>query len=177
MKTGAGAVLVSRPDIQRRITELGGQISSDYAGRALTVIGILKGSFIFVADLVRQISPEIPVEVDFMSVSSYGNSTSSSGTVRVEYDAEVEIAGRDVIIVEDIVDTGLTLLHVHNILSERGANSLKVATLLEKPGQRKYDRQLDYVGFQITNEFVVGYGLDYAQRYRNLPEIRILDEI
>jgi hypoxanthine phosphoribosyltransferase len=177
MKAAAGTVLYSHQDIQRRIAELGKQISSDYAGRELTVIGILKGSFVFVADLVRQINSEIPVEVDFMSVSSYGDSTSSSGTIRVEKDAEVEIAGRDIIIVEDIVDTGLTLRHVYNILSERGANTLRVATLLEKPGQRQYPRQLEYVGFQIPNHFVVGYGLDYAQRYRNLPEIRILDEI
>ena len=177
MKTALGTVLVSHQDIQHRIAELGRQISSDYAGRTLTVIGILKGSFVFVADLVRQISPEISVEIDFMSVSSYGDSTSSSGTVTVEKDAEVEIDGRDIIIVEDIVDTGLTLLHVHNILSQRGARSLRVATLLEKPGRRRYERKLDYVGFQIPDRFVVGYGLDHAQRYRNLPDIRILDEI
>jgi hypoxanthine phosphoribosyltransferase len=177
MKTALGDVLVSHEEIQRRIVELGRQISTDYSGQSLTVIGILKGSFIFVADLVRQISPEIPLEMDFMAVSSYGDSTSSSGTIRVEKDAEVEIDGRNIIIVEDIVDTGLTLLHVHNILSQRGARSLKVATLLEKPGRRKYERQLEYVGFQIPNRFVVGYGLDYAQLYRNLPEIRVLDEI
>ena len=177
MKTAVGAVLVSHQDIQKRIGELGTQISSDYAGRTLTVIGILKGSFVFVADLVRQISPDIPVEVDFMAVSSYGDATASSGTVSIEKDAEVAIDGRDIIIVEDIVDTGLTLFHVHNILSQRGARSLRVVTLLEKPGRRKYARQLDYVGFQIPDRFVVGYGLDHAQRYRNLPDIRILDEI
>jgi hypoxanthine phosphoribosyltransferase len=177
MKTALGTVLLSPQEIQRRIAELGKQISADYAGRTVTVIGILKGSFLFVADLVRQISPEVPVEIDFMAVSSYGNSTSSSGTIRVEKDTEVEIAGRDLIIVEDIVDTGLTLLHVHNILSERGPGSIRVATLLEKPGRRQYNRQLDYVGFQIEDRFVVGYGLDFGQRYRNLPEIRVLNEI
>src|SRR5690348_16271073 len=133
MRPALGDVLVSQRDIETRIAELGRQISADYAGKTLTVMGILKSSFVFVADLVRQISDEIPVEVDFMAVSSYGNSTSSSGTIRVEKDAEVEIGGRDIVIVEDIVDTGLTLLHVHNILSSRGANSIRVATLLEKP--------------------------------------------
>jgi len=177
MKTAVGTVLYSHEDIQRRIAELGKEISSDYAGRELTVIGILKGSFVFVADLIRQINSEIPIEVDFMSVSSYGDSTCSSGTIRVEKDTELQIAGRDIIIVEDIVDTGLTLRHVYNILSERGAKTLRVATLLEKPGQCQHPRRLDYVGFQIANHFVVGYGLDHAQRYRNLREIRILDEI
>ncbi len=176
-KPSVGEVLVSHQDIQRRISELGRQISSDYVGRTVTVIGILKGCFVFVADLVRQISPEIPVEVDFMSVSSYGNGTESSGAVRIEKDVEVEVEGRDIIIVEDIVDTGLTLLHVHRILAARGANSLRVATLLVKPGRLKYEGALDYVGFEIPNKFVVGYGLDFAQRYRNLPEIRVLDEV
>ncbi len=177
MKAAMSTILITQEQIRRRITDLGRQISSDYSGGTITVVGILKGSFVFLADLIRAISPEIPIEVDFMSVSSYGDATTTSGTVHIEKDLGISVNGKDVIIVEDIVDTGLTLLHVYNILSGRGARSLRVATLLEKPGNSKYDRPLDYVGFQIPNKFVVGFGLDYAQCYRNLPDIRVLDEI
>jgi len=177
MKTALGKVLVSQEDIRRRISEIGRQISSDYAGRSVTLVGILKGSFVFLADVIRMISLEVPVEVDFMAVSSYGDATTTSGTVHIEKDLGISIEGKDVIIVEDIVDTGLTLLHVHNILSARGARTLRVATLLEKPGNSKFDRPLDYVGFKIPNKFVVGFGLDYAQYFRNLPDIRVLDEV
>jgi hypoxanthine phosphoribosyltransferase len=176
MKARVGSVLISRSDIERRIAEMGLQISRDYQGGAITIIGILKGSFIFLADLVRAIDREIPVEVDFMEVSSYGDGTMSSGTVHVEKDVELSIKGKEVIIVEDVVDTGLTLLHVYNILSGRGAAGLRVATLLRKPGNPKYNRPLDYVGFEIPNCFVLGYGLDYAQHYRNLPDICVMDE-
>jgi hypoxanthine phosphoribosyltransferase len=177
MRRVLGSTLISHEQIQRRIAGMGREISQDYAGKSITFVAILKGSFIFVSDLIRQINPEIPVEIDFMSVSSYGNETSSSGTIVIEKDAKVEIDGRDIIIVEDIVDTSLTLSHVYRILSDRGARTLKTATLLEKPGNSKYERKLDYVGFQIPNQFVVGCGLDYAQRYRNLPDIRVLDEV
>ncbi len=177
MKTALGTVLISEEDIRRRIKEIGRQISRDYAGRSVTLVGILKGSFVFLADVIRAISPEIPVEVDFMSVSSYGDATTTSGTVHIEKDLGVSIDGKDVVIVEDIVDTGLTLLHVYNILSARGARSIRVAALLEKPGNSKYERPLDYIGFKIPNKFVVGFGLDYAQRFRNLPDVRVLDEI
>ena len=177
MKTAGTTVLITDEQIRRRISEIGRQISKDYAGRTVTFVGILKGSFVFLADLIRQVSPDIAVEVDFMSVSSYGDATTTSGTIHIEKDLTVSIEDRDIIIVEDIVDTGLTLLHVYNILSARGARSLRVATLLEKPGNSKYNRPLDYVGFEIPNKFVVGFGLDYAQRYRNLPDIRVLDEI
>src|SRR5262245_33609402 len=177
MKTGLGAVLITEEEIRRRIAEIGRQISKDFAGRTVTLVAILKGSFMFLADTIRAISPELDVELDFMAVSSYGDATKTSGTVHIEKDLGISIEGKDVIIVEDIVDTGLTLLHVYNILSARGARSLRVATLLEKPGNSKYDRPLDYVGFKIPNKFVVGFGLDYAQRYRNLPDIRVLDEI
>jgi len=177
MKTAGTTVLITDEEIRRRISEIGRQISKDYAGRTVTFVGILKGSFVFLADLIRQVSPDIAVEVDFMSVSSYGDATTTSGTIHIEKDLTVSIEDRDIIIVEDIVDTGLTLLHVYNILSARGARSLRVATLLEKPGNSKYNRPLDYVGFEIPNKFVVGFGLDYAQRYRNLPDIRVLDEI
>ena len=176
MKAALGTILISEDQIRRRIAEIGKQISTDYAGRSVTFVGILKGSFIFLADVVRAVSPEIPVEVDFMSVSSYGDATTTSGTIHIEKDLAVPIDGKDVIIVEDIVDTGLTLLHVYNILSARGARSLRIAALLEKPGNSKFDRPVDYVGFQIPNKFVVGYGLDHAQRFRNLADIRVLDE-
>jgi len=177
MKAGLGTILISEERIRQRIVEIGQQISRDYAGRTVTFVGILKGSFIFLADMIRAVSSEIPVEVDFMSVSSYGDATTTSGTIHIEKDLAFPIDGKDVIIVEDIVDTGLTLLHVYNILSARGARSLRVAALLEKPGNSKYDRPLDYIGFQIPNKFVVGFGLDYAQKFRNLSDIRILDEI
>lgn len=169
--------MITEKDIRSRIAEMGRQISGDYAGRTLTVIGILKGSFVFLADLIRTMHPELRVEVDFMSVSSYGDSTTTLGTVHIEKDVSVSIEGKDVLIVEDIVDTGLTLFHVYNILSARGAQSLRVAALLEKPGNSKYDRPVDYVGFQIPDTFVVGFGLDYAQHYRNLPDIRVLDSL
>jgi len=177
MKTALGTVLITEEEIRRRIADLGLQISKDFAGGSVTLVGILKGSFVFLADLIRAIAQDIPVEVDFMSVSSYGDATTTSGTIHIEKDLGISIEAKDVIIVEDIVDTGLTLLHVYNILSARGARSLRVATLLEKPGNSKYDRPLEYVGFQIPNKFVVGFGLDFAQRYRNLSDIRVLDEI
>src|SRR5262249_26812447 len=147
MKTGLGTVLITENEIRRRIADLGHQISRDYAGRDVTFVGILKGSFIFLADLIRAVSPEIDVELAFMSVSSYGDSMTTSGTIHIEKDLGISIDSKDIIIVEDIVDSGLTLLHVHNILSGRGARSLRVATLLEKPGNSKYKRPLDYVGF------------------------------
>ena len=177
MQAGLGTILISEDQIRHRIAEMGQQISRDYAGRTVTFVGILKGSFIFLADMIRAVSPEIPVEVDFMSVSSYGDATTTSGTIHIEKDLAIPIEGKDVIIVEDIVDSGLTLLHVYNILSSRGARSLRVAALLEKPGNSKYDRPLDYIGFQIPNKFVVGFGLDYAQRFRNLSDIRVLNEV
>jgi hypoxanthine phosphoribosyltransferase len=177
MQAGLGTILISEDQIRHRIAEMGQQISRDYAGRTVTFVGILKGSFIFLADMIRAVSPEIPVEVDFMSVSSYGDATTTSGTIHIEKDLGIPIEGKDVIIVEDIVDTGLTLLHVYNILSARGARSLRVAALLEKPGNSKYEGPLDYIGFQIPNKFVVGFGLDYAQRFRNLSDIRVLNEV
>ena len=172
-----GKILISREQIQQRCAEIGRQISEDYAGRSVTLVAILKGSFMFLSDVLRNVNPEVPIEVDFMSVSSYGDATVSSGTIVIEKDIEVAIEDREIIIVEDIVDTGLTLTHVHRILRDKGARSIRVAALLEKPGNSRYERKLDYVGFKIPNDFVVGYGLDFAQRYRNLPDIRVLDEI
>src|SRR5881628_1061830 len=152
MTTGLGTVLISEGEIRRRISEIGRQISKDYAGRTVTLVGILKGSFMFLADVIRAISLETPVEVDFMSVSSYGDATTTSGTVHIEKDLAIPIVGKDVIIVEDIVDTGLTLFHVYNILLGRGARSLRVAALLEKPGKSKYNRPIDYLGFKIPKD-------------------------
>ena len=173
----SNSVLLSPEEIANRVAEMGRQISKEYAGSAVTVIGILKGSFIFVADLIRRIDTGIPVEVDFISVGSYGDSVSSSGKVHIKKDIEVSVEGKNVILVEDIVDTGLTLTAVHDLLARRGAGSIRIATLLEKPESRQYTGHLDYVGFQIPSRFVVGYGLDFAQQYRNLPDIRILDAI
>lgn len=177
MKPAAGPPLISEPDIQLRIAEMGAAISEDYKGGALTVVGILKGSFIFIADLIRTIDPSILVEVEFMTASSYGKQTASSGEVRIEQDLSVPIAGKDVLLVEDIVDSGLTLSAVRQLLASRGPRSLRVATLLEKESSHRQPVALDYVGFRIGDAFVVGYGLDFDQHYRNLKEIRVLDEV
>ena len=151
------------------------QISEDYRGRTLTVVGILKGSFVFIADLIRQIDTSIIVEVEFMTVSSYGDATTSSGFVRVDQDTQAPLQGKDVLLVEDIVDSGLTINAIRSLLAARNPRSLRIATLLEKQTDAGHSLKLDYVGFQIPNVFVVGYGLDVAQRYRNLKEIRVFD--
>jgi hypoxanthine phosphoribosyltransferase len=169
--------LLTESEIQRRIAELGAAISADYSSRSLTLIGILKGSFVFVADLLRQLDPSIPVEVDFITVSSYGSGTTSSGEIRIRKDVDIPLAGKDVILVEDIVDSGRTLARVRSFLESRGTRSIRVAALLEKPAARKYAGNLDYVGFQIQDRFVVGYGLDHGERHRNLRDIRILDAV
>ena len=166
-------ILVSAHDIETRVTELGRQISVDYAGsRQLLTVGILKGSTIFMADLVRAIT--IPVSFDFMAVASYGQSSSSSGVVRILKDLEQTIEGRDVLLIEDIVDTGLTLNYLLETLRTRNPASLRVCVLLDKPERRKVEVPVDYLGFAIPDEFVVGYGLDYAELYRNLPDVWVL---
>jgi hypoxanthine phosphoribosyltransferase len=175
MKRAASAILISEADIQRRVSEIGSQISKDYKGRSLTVVGILKGSFIFIADLIRSIDPSILVEVEFMTASSYGKGTVSSGELRIEQDLSVPISGKDVLLVEDIVDSGLTLGAVRELLASRNPRSLRIAALVEKESSRRQPVKLDYVGFHIPDVFVVGYGLDFAQHYRNLKEIRVLD--
>jgi hypoxanthine phosphoribosyltransferase len=175
MTPAVGISLVSREAIERRIAEMGRQISIDYASRSLTVIGILNGSFVFVADLIRQIDAAIPLEVDFISISSYRDGVTPSAA-RIVKDLELPIAGKDVLIAEDVLDTGATLRTVHALLANRGARTIRVAALLEKPDRRRqYGRRLDYVGFQIPDQFVIGYGLDYAQRYRNLQDVHVLD--
>jgi tRNA(Ile)-lysidine synthase len=168
-----GDVLVSASDLQRRVGELGVQISGDYAGRRLLLIGVLKGAVFFLSDLMRSIS--IPVEVDFMAVASYGSATDSSGVVRILKDLDAAIEGRDVLIVEDIVDSGLTLHYLMRNLGSRNPASLEVCALLTKPERRKVDLHTRYVGFEIPDRFAIGYGLDYAERYRNLPYVAALN--
>ena len=168
-----GEVLVSAEEVQRRVAELGEQISRDYAGRSLLLIGVLKGAVFFLSDLMRFI--DIPVEVDFMAVASYGSATDSSGVVRILKDLDAAIEDRDVLIVEDIVDSGLTLQYLMRNLGSRNPRTLEVCALLTKPERRKVDLPTRYVGFEIPNRFVVGYGLDYAERYRNLPFVAVLE--
>jgi hypoxanthine phosphoribosyltransferase len=169
---GVGDVLVTAEELQRRVAELGGQISRDYAGRPLLLVGVLKGAVFFLSDLMRFI--DIPVEVDFMAVASYGSATDSSGVVRILKDLDVAIEGRDVVIVEDIVDSGLTLQYLLRNLGSRNPRTLEVCALLTKPARRKVDLPTRYVGFEIPDRFVVGYGLDYAERHRNLPFVAAL---
>jgi hypoxanthine phosphoribosyltransferase len=169
-----GKVLVGAEDLNRRVGELADEINRDYAGRDLLLIGVLKGAVFFVSDLMRQLT--IPVEVDFMAVASYGSATRSSGVVRILKDLDAVIEGRDVLIVEDIVDSGLTLQYLLRNLAGRNPASLEVCALLIKPERRKVDLQTRYVGFEIPDEFAIGYGLDHAERYRNLPYVAALDE-
>ena len=168
-----GETVVEAEALQRRVTELGAEVSRDYAGRDLFMMGVLKGAVFFVADLMRNI--EVPCEVDFMAVSSYGSMTDSSGVVRIQKDLDSSIEGKDVLIVEDIVDSGLTLNYLLRNLRARSPRSLEVCALLVKPGRRKIELPIRYVGFEIPNRFVVGYGLDLDQRYRNLPYVAALD--
>ncbi len=168
-----GEVLVGERELQERVRELGAAISRDYAGRALLLVGVLKGAVFFLSDLMRFI--DIPVEVDFMAVASYGSATDSSGVVRILKDLDAAIEGRDVLIVEDIVDSGLTLQYLMRNLGSRNPRTLEVCALLTKPARRKVELQAKYVGFEIEDKFVVGYGLDYAERHRNLPFVAALE--
>ena len=174
MKNDIKEVLLTKEEIAARVKEIGNQIAKDYEGKDLLLIGVLKGAFIFLGDLIRSI--DIPAKVDFMAVSSYGSSTESSGVVRILKDLDATIEGKDILIVEDIIDTGLTLNYLIGNLKSRGANSVSVCTLLDKPERRKVNVELKYKGFDIPDEFIVGYGLDYAEKYRNLDQIYILKE-
>jgi hypoxanthine phosphoribosyltransferase len=169
-----GEVLIGTEELERRVNELGAEISRDYAGSDLVLIGILKGAVLFIADLMRSLT--VPCEVDFIAVSSYGSATDSSGVVRILKDLETSIEDRNVLIVEDIIDSGLTLHYLVKNLSARGPRSLEVCALLTKPERRRVDLPIRYVGFEIPNRFVIGYGLDYDQRYRNLQYIAVLAE-
>src|SRR6202165_2507157 len=168
-----GEVLLTEEEIRTRIAELGAQVSADYAGRRLTLVSVLKGSLPFMADLMRQIT--IPLRIDLMEVSSYGGaSTESSGLVRILKDLSASIAGEDVLLVEDIIDTGLTLNYLLRYLRGKNPASLRICTLLDKPARRLVDIPIDYVGFTIPDQFVVGYGLDYGELYRNLRYVGVL---
>ncbi len=166
-------ILISEKDIKQRVKELAEQISEDYRGRSVHIICILKGSIFFACDLMKKI--DIPVTIDFMAVSSYGDDTISSGRVRIVKDLDESISGKDVIIVEDIIDSGNTLSYLSELLGARGPASLNVCSLLDKPERRVTDVDVKYVGFEIPDEFVIGYGLDYKQRYRNLPYVGVLE--
>jgi len=169
-----GKILVQRDDLAHRVRELGEQVTADYQGRELFMVGVLKGAVFFLSDLMRHV--DVPCQVDFMAVSSYGSMTESSGVVRILKDLDAPIAGRDVLIVEDIVDSGLTLHYLLRNLKARQPASLEVCALLTKPERRKVELPIRYVGFEIPDRFAIGYGLDYAERYRNLPYVAALAE-
>ena len=165
--------MISEEEIDRRVREMGAQISEDYAGKEVHILCILKGASFFACELAKRIT--VPLTIDFMHASSYGKGTVSSGVVTIDKDMTVSIEGKNVILVEDIVDTGRTLYTLKQLLAEKGATSIKVASLLDKPERREIDLQADYVGFVVPNAFVVGYGLDYDQRHRNLPYIGTIE--
>ena len=167
-------VLLTEEQILEKVRELGSAISKDYESKDLLIVGILKGSVLFASELIKNIT--IPCEIDFMAVSSYGNSTETSGVVRILKDLEHSIEGKDIIIVEDIIDSGVTLDYLLKYLTARKANSVEIVTLLTKPSRRKVDINVKYCGFEVPDEFLVGYGLDYAEKYRNLPYVGILKE-
>jgi len=170
---GVSKVLIEEDAVAGRVAELGAEVSEDYAGKDLLLVGVLKGAVFFMADLMRQLT--IPCEVDFMAISSYGASTDSSGVVRILKDLDINIEGRDVLVVEDIIDSGLTLSYLIRNLESRNPASLEVCALLTKPARREIDVRVRYTGFEIPNEFVIGYGLDFGERYRNLPYVAVLD--
>jgi hypoxanthine phosphoribosyltransferase len=170
---GVSKVLIEEEAVAARVAGLGAEISSDYAGKDILLVGVLKGAVFFMADLMRNLT--IPCEVDFMAISSYGASTDSSGVVRILKDLDINIEGRDVLVVEDIIDSGLTLSYLIRNLESRNPASLEICTLLAKPDRREIDVHVRYTGFEIPNEFVIGYGLDFGERYRNLPYVAVLD--
>lgn len=165
-------VLFSEEELRAKVKEMGRQITEDYRGRNLMLVTVLKGAVVYMADLMRAI--DVPAEIDFMVVSSYGSGVKSSGVVKIVKDLDVPLADKDILIVEDILDSGLTLSYIKKILQDRGPRSIKIATLLDKPSRRKVDLMADYIGFSVPDEFVIGYGLDYDEKYRNLPYIGIL---
>jgi hypoxanthine phosphoribosyltransferase len=176
LQQGVGEVLIDADAVRARVAELGDEISRDYEGRDLLLVGVLKGAVFFMADLMRHLT--IPCEIDFMAISSYGTATDSSGVVRILKDLDINIEGRHVLIVEDIIDSGLTLSYLRRNLEAREPATLEVCALMTKPERREIDIPVRYVGFEIPNKFVVGYGLDFAERYRNLPYVAVLaDEL
>lgn len=167
-------ILISKEEIAKRVKELGQQISNDYKGEALTLVCTLRGASVFFADLVREISQDVDVEIDFIACSSYGAGTTSTGEVILVKDLSSPIVGRNIIVVEDIIDTGVTLNYLKKLLSARNPKSIKICSILDKPSRRKVDFKGDYIGFEIENEYVVGYGLDYNQKMRNYPDVCVL---
>lgn len=165
-------VLITEEQIVKRVKEIGNEISNDYKGKDLLIVGILKGSVMFASELIKNVT--VPTEIDFMAVSSYGNSSETTGVVRILKDLDHSIEGKDIIIVEDIIDSGITLDYLLKYLKARKANSIEIVTLLTKPARRKVDIYVKYCGFEVPDEFLVGYGLDYAEKYRNLPYVGIL---
>jgi hypoxanthine phosphoribosyltransferase len=172
LERAVAEVLIDRQRLQARIDELGDEVSSDYAGRDLLLIGVLKGAVFFMADLMRRLT--VPCEIDFMAISSYGAATDSSGVVRILKDLDINIEDRHVLVVEDIIDSGLTLSYLMRNLEARNPASLEICALMTKPERREIDVDVRYVGFEIPNRFVIGYGLDFAERYRNLPYVGVL---
>jgi len=165
-------ILITREELQAKVKELAAQISKDYEGKELFLVSVLKGGFMFTADLMREIT--IPCEIDFMAVSSYGQGSKTSGVVKIVKDLDQSVEGKDILVVEDILDSGLTLSYLKQNLLARGAKSVKVCTILNKEERRKANIKADYLGFEIPDEFVVGYGLDYAEKYRNFPFVGVL---
>jgi hypoxanthine phosphoribosyltransferase len=174
LEAAVGEVLIEEDALQERIAELGRRLSADYADRDLLLVGVLKGAVFFMADLMRRLT--VPCEIDFMAISSYGAATGSSGVVRILKDLDLSIEGRHVLVVEDIIDSGLTLSYLTRTLEARAPASLEVCALLTKPDRREVDVPVRYVGFEIPNKFVIGYGLDFAERYRNLPFVGVLHQ-
>jgi hypoxanthine phosphoribosyltransferase len=174
LERAVGEILIDEETLAARVAELGAEVSADYQGRDLLLIGVLKGAVFFMADLMRHLT--VPCEVDFMAISSYGDSTDSSGIVRILKDLDINIEGRHVLVVEDIIDSGLTLSYLMRNLESREPATLEVCALLTKPARREIDVPVRYVGFEIPNKFVVGYGLDFAERYRNLPYVAVLSQ-
>jgi len=172
LEHAVGEVLIDEVTLQGRVGELGAEISADYAGRDLLLVGVLKGAVFFMADLMRELA--VPCEIDFMAISSYGAATDSSGVVRILKDLDINIADRHVLVVEDIIDSGLTLSYLMRNLRARKPSSLEICALLTKPDRREIDVPVRYIGFEIPNRFVIGYGLDFAERYRNLPYVAVL---
>lgn len=172
MREDVGEILLSEEDIQKAVKRIGKEITENFKGEELIVIGILKGAVAFMADLIQEI--DLPIEIDFMAVSSYGMGTTSTGEVRILKDLDVSVEGHNILIVEDIIDTGITLSYLTKVMESRGAKKVSIATLLTKPERRERHVPVDYVGYEIEDKFVVGYGIDYAEKYRNLPFIGVL---
>ena len=174
LERAVGEILIDEETLAARVTELGAEVSADYQGRDLLLIGVLKGAVFFMADLMRHLT--VPCEIDFMAISSYGAQTDSSGVVRILKDLDINIEGRNVLVVEDIIDSGLTLSYLMRNLESREPATLEVCALLTKPSRRQIDVPVRYVGFEIPDRFVVGYGLDFAERYRNLPYVAVMSQ-